>query len=102
MIGTFAFVLVFTMFKEAFEDLQRHRQDRELNNKETLVFDSKAQKFSPKKWQDIKAGELVKVMKDEEFPADIVLLKSDKESGIVFVDTMNLDGEVRHEKARVI
>lgn len=33
-------------------------------------------------------------MKDEEFPADIVLLKSDKESGIVFVDTMNLDGEV--------
>lgn len=33
-------------------------------------------------------------MKDEEFAADIVLLKSDKESGIVFVDTMNLDGEV--------
>jgi magnesium-transporting ATPase (P-type) len=34
------------------------------------------------------------VLKDEEFPADIVLLKSDKEGGIVFVDTMNLDGEV--------
>jgi len=37
---------------------------------------------------------MIKVIKDEEFPADIVLLKSDKESGIVFVDTMNLDGEV--------
>lgn len=48
-----------------------------------------------KKWQDIRAGELVKVMKDEEFPADLVLLKSEKESGIVFVDTMNLDGEVK-------
>lgn len=47
-----------------------------------------------KKWADIKSGELVKVLKDEEFPSDIVLLKSDKESGIVFVDTMNLDGEV--------
>ena len=33
------------------------------------------------------------VNKDEEFPADILLLKSDKDSGIVFVDTMNLDGE---------
>ena len=32
-------------------------------------------------------------MKDEEFAADIVLLKADKETGIVFVDTMNLDGE---------
>lgn len=42
MIGTFSFVLVFTMLKEAFEDLQRHKQDRELNNKTTLVWDSKA------------------------------------------------------------
>ncbi len=47
------------------------------------------------KWHEVKTGELVKVLKDEEFPADLVLLKSDKESGIVFVDTMNLDGEVR-------
>jgi magnesium-transporting ATPase (P-type) len=37
---------------------------------------------------------MVKILKEEEFPADIVLLKSDKDSGIVFVDTMNLDGEV--------
>ena len=47
-----------------------------------------------KRWQDIKSGELVKVMKDEEFPADLILLKSEKANGIVFVDTMNLDGEV--------
>jgi hypothetical protein len=39
MIGTFAFVLVFTMFKELIEDLQRHKSDRELNNKTSLVFD---------------------------------------------------------------
>lgn len=98
MIGTFAFVLVFTMFKEAFEDLQRHRQDNEVNNKLSLVWDSSALAFKPKKWQDIKSGELVKVQKDEEFPADVALLKSDKESGIVFVDTMNLDGEVSQIK----
>jgi len=39
MIGTFAIVLIFTMLKEAFEDVQRHKQDRDLNNKESLVFD---------------------------------------------------------------
>ena len=95
MIGTFAFVLVFTMFKELIEDLQRHKSDRELNNKTSLVFDQQTFTFKDKKWEDIKSGELIKVVKEEEFPCDIVLLKSDKESGIVFVDTMNLDGEVQ-------
>lgn len=33
------------------------------------------------------------MLKDEEFPSDILLLKSDKKEGIVFVDTMQLDGE---------
>jgi len=31
MIGTFAAVLVFTMLKEAFEDYQRAKSDKELN-----------------------------------------------------------------------
>jgi P-type E1-E2 ATPase len=94
MIGTFAFVLIFTMLKEAFEDISRHRSDNEVNNKLALVYDDSTHKFKGKKWQDIQSGELIKVLKDEEFPCDIVLLKSDKQSGIVFVDTMNLDGEV--------
>jgi len=42
MIGTFAFVLVFTMLKEAWEDFARHKSDRELNNKTSLVWDSQA------------------------------------------------------------
>jgi phospholipid-transporting ATPase len=67
-----------------------------LNNKESLVFDSTELKFMKKKWLNIKSGELVKILKDEEFPADMVLLKSDKETGIAFVDTMNLDGEVNY------
>lgn len=65
-----------------------------MNNKQCFVFDSSIARFVKKKWQDIRAGELLKIMKDEEFPADLVLLKSEKDSGIVFVDTMNLDGEV--------
>lgn len=38
-------------------------------------------------------GELIRVYKDEEFPTDMILLKSSKENGIAYVDTMNLDGE---------
>jgi magnesium-transporting ATPase (P-type) len=38
-------------------------------------------------------GELIKIHKDEEFPADMLLLKSSKDTGVAYVDTMNLDGE---------
>lgn len=38
MIGTFGAVLVFTMFKEAYEDYFRHKSDREMNNKKTYVY----------------------------------------------------------------
>ncbi len=48
MVGTFGIVLIFTMFKEAYEDVSRHRSDNELNNKETLVFDNTLVKFMRK------------------------------------------------------
>lgn len=36
-------------------------------------------------------GDIVKVEKDEEVPADLLLINAPKD--IVFVSTMNLDGE---------
>lgn len=36
-------------------------------------------------------GDFVKVQKDEEVPADLLLINAPKD--IVFVSTMNLDGE---------
>ena len=44
-------------------------------------------------WQDIKVGDIVKIDKDKEFPADLLLLSAAKGKDIVYVDTMNLDGE---------
>ena len=38
-------------------------------------------------------GQIVKVMKDEYFPADIVLLTSSEKSGICYIETKSLDGE---------
>ena len=91
MIGTFSLVLIFTMLKEAYEDFQRYKSDRELNNRASQRLNSETQSFEKCQWADIKVGDIVKVEKDEEIPADLLLVSAPKD--IVFVSTMNLDGE---------
>jgi phospholipid-translocating ATPase len=44
-------------------------------------------------WRDIKVGDVVRLTRDEEVPADLVLLSSTGENGIAYIDTMALDGE---------
>ena len=91
MIGTFSAVLVFTMLKELFEDYYRMKSDKEINNSIAAVFDYNQRKFVPAKWSEVKAGDLVRVSKDNSFPADMLFLYS--KTDVIFVDTMNLDGE---------
>ncbi len=61
MLLTFGVVLVFTMFKEAYEDILRYQQDKECNNRTTFVFDYFQNIFKPKKWADLRVGDLVRV-----------------------------------------
>ena len=42
MAGTFAAVLVFTMFKEAYEDFFRHKQDTAVNSSPAHKFNRKS------------------------------------------------------------
>jgi P-type E1-E2 ATPase len=93
MIGTFSMVLLFTMLKEAYEDFQRYKQQNEVNNKKAKVFNYSTNKFEFIKWQEIRRGQVIRLEKDLEVPADILTMYSSNISGLVFVDTMALDGE---------
>ena len=93
MIGTFSFVLLLTMVKEAVEDVYRHRADREANSKTTHVFSFAVNRYERRTWQEIEVGELIRVEKDEPIPCDLLLLYADNADGIAFVDTSSLDGE---------
>jgi phospholipid-transporting ATPase len=99
MIGTFAAVLVFTMLKEAFEDFQRYKSDRELNNKITRVIDQTTGQIVEKRWAQIKVGEIIKVLKDEEIPADLLCILAPKDT--VFISTLNLDGETNLKERKL-
>lgn len=80
------------MAKEAVEDWQRFIQDMKVNTRKVIVHKGNG-KFGHKHWLKVRVGDVVKVEKDQFFPADLVLLSSCYEDGICYVETMNLDGE---------
>jgi phospholipid-translocating P-type ATPase (flippase) len=91
MIGTFAFVLVATMVKEAIEDYNRYKQDRAANNR--LVLKRTMNGWESVRCATLRPGDLVKVLKEEEFSADCLIIRSSNETGYCYIDTKSLDGE---------
>ncbi|KAK7347402.1 hypothetical protein VNO80_21932 [Phaseolus coccineus] len=85
-------VVAATMVKEFIEDFRRKQQDIEMNNRKVKVHGGGGD-FAYSKWRDLEVGDIVRVEKDEFFPADLILLASNYDDAICYVETMNLDGE---------
>jgi magnesium-transporting ATPase (P-type) len=83
------------VLQTAREDYVRHRDDARANSRATLIMRGSA--FQRAQWRDVRVGDVVKVMRGEEFPADMVFLAAGHEDpeqrGLCHVQTAQLDGE---------
>eukprot|EP01113_Clastostelium_recurvatum_P002109 TRINITY_DN1087_c0_g1_i3.p1 TRINITY_DN1087_c0_g1~~TRINITY_DN1087_c0_g1_i3.p1 ORF type:complete len:1128 (-),score=322.94 TRINITY_DN1087_c0_g1_i3:54-3437(-) len=91
-IAPLAFVLIVTAIKEGFEDYHRYKSDKQVNNRRYLVLNHEGV-FADEYSKDIRVGQIVKVMNDQPFPADLVVISTSEEDGACYIETAQLDGE---------
>ena len=94
-------VIMVSMIKDLLEDLKRRSEDTIENDQKVQRIDKKTHGFQDDRWKNLKVGQVIKVNKNDRFPADIILLKSSDPAGIAYVETVNLDGEtnLKHKQA---
>jgi len=88
-----AFVLTISLIREGMEDIERNKNDQELNNKLAKVMNPSTKEFADVTWKDVRVGDLIQIFDRDWIPADVLLLTSSAEDGAAYIDTMDLDGE---------
>lgn len=100
-LGPLCVVLMFTMIKEAFEDIKRHQHDDEVGKRPCLILQEDGA-FAESKWEDIKVGNVIKLKSGDAVPADMLILSTSEDDGICFVETSNIDGETNLKQKRSV
>ena len=84
-------VLIISLIREAVEDYRKYSNDKIAN--EALISVYKMPRFLKKQCHSINVGNIIKVKKEENIPADLLIIKTSLKNGFCYMQTSNLDGE---------
>ncbi|XP_065215293.1 probable phospholipid-transporting ATPase IA isoform X3 [Planococcus citri] len=85
------FILLVSAVKEMIEDVKRHKADREVNHRRIETLRDGEWKWI--KWKEVMVGDIVKVLNNTFFPADLLVFATSEPQAMCYIETMNLDGE---------
>ena len=95
MYLTLGFIVTVSGVRAAAEDRTRHISDAARNGYEYTALQNG--RFRPIRSGDIQVGQILKIMKDEMIPSDLLLLNSSSAQSHCFIDKSNLNGETKLE-----
>ena len=90
-VGPLTLVLTLTMLKEAYDDWERYKRDKEANSTKYTKITGIYREQVPS--SSLKVGDIIEVHALQRIPADLILLATSEPNGNIFLKTDQLDGE---------
>ena len=86
-------VLSASLIREGIEDFARGRLDKQQNEEKCDIYNINTNKWEETQSGKLYVGDVISVIENETFPADIILIDSNLPEGICYIETGTLDGE---------